>query len=110
MSSPKDINKKFNNAGGQNPPKPPSNHIKPVAMPVSKNRIDELHKQLSKPKTTITLTPMGSVTRKEQSQADRAILTEVEEIRKRLELRRNAAKEAFGRAHDDQTVRRGRRM
>jgi len=94
-------------AGGT--PTPPYQEIKPVARPVSRLQIDDLHKQLSMPKITAEFTPMGAVTRSVNTERDQAIIKEIRVIRKALELRRDAAKQAFERAHENKTVRRGPR-
>lgn len=68
--------------------------------PASKQKIDELYKQLSEPRLVYDRTPMGSVTRQVRSDHDQHILKEIEEIRSRLERRRNNARDDFNRAHD----------
>lgn len=98
----------FNNNSG-NPPRYPNPAYKPVAQPISRMKIDELHAKLSAPRVTRDITPMGEVSRSMRTEQDMKILAEIEENRRRLETRRDAAKEAFQRAHANQTIKRGRK-
>lgn len=107
MSDDTPTNKTFNS--NATPPTPPSPSIKWVAQPVTKKRIDELHKLLSRPRLQCELTPMGPVTRQVRREEDRKILKEIEQTRTRLEARRNAPKEAFQRAKENKTHRPGPR-
>ena len=84
----------------------PGEKIKPVALPASKLRIDDLHKQLSEPRITAEFTPGGDVTRQVRTEHDQAVLKEIEAIRNRLSLRQGAAKQAFNHAKDGTTTRR----
>ncbi|UYV12399.1 MAG: hypothetical protein NCW75_14005 [Phycisphaera sp.] len=93
---PDDTHTGFNDHASPNTPR--DRDIIPVARPVNRAQIDELHKQLSQPKPQQTLTPMGSVAREARTQQDHKILKEIEAIRARLEMRRKAAKQAFERA------------
>lgn len=102
-----DLGKSFGNASTPTEPPKPTRYIKPVARPVSKQQINDLHKLLSTPHLKAEFTPMGAVTRQVRTERDQKILGEIEAIRNRLELRRDAAKEAFARARDNKTVRRG---
>ncbi len=88
-------------------PLPPASTYRPVARPVSKLQIDQLHKQLSKPKPESTLTPTGPAMRQLRDEKDQAIRADVQAIRQRLATRRNALKEAMQRANDNKTMRRG---
>lgn len=89
-----------------NPP-PPSQDFIPVARPVSRAQIQALHKMISTPQIKAEFTPMGARTRQVRTERDEAIIKEIEIRQRQLELRRGAAKQAFTRAHETPTIRRG---
>lgn len=107
MTKSTDLHHAFNHATES--PESTSARIRPVARPVSKQQIEELTRKLSRPRIGAEFTPMSSVTTQVRTERDQSILKEIEAMRQRLESRRNAAKEAFHRAHDNRTIRRGMR-
>jgi hypothetical protein len=107
MNDKPPIDDAFNQSASKTPTLPKD--VKWVAQPVSKKQIDDLHKLLSRPRLACELTPMGPVTRQVRHEEDQKILDKIEQTRQRLEMRRNAAKEAFERAKHNKTHRPGPR-
>ena len=88
------LNKIFGDAA-----EPPGDDNRPVDQPVTRQQLDDLIKRLSTPRLAADFTPSGSVTRQIRTEQDQATMAQIEAIRRRLESRRNEAKEAFERAH-----------
>lgn len=87
-------------AGGGSPPRPPQN-TRLASRPASKVMIMVLQGHLSTPTLEMHLTPMGTAMNHIREENDRRIRAEIEEHRKRLALRQDVAKEAFGRHAPD---------
>lgn len=102
----KDTSKAFNSSSGAIPPNPPATTYKPVAQPISKKQIDELHKQLSKPVPAVDYVPPGSTANDLKKLRVDEIRRKLEEVRRRLGTRKGAAKESFGRGVSNNTIRR----
>ena len=97
-SSAEDAKVKISGLPNQSQPKLPEKTINPVARPVSKQQIDNLYDKLKTPRIQLEHTPMGATTRQVTSKENQEILKEIVTVRQRLEMRRNAAKQAFNRA------------
>lgn len=84
----------------------PAESVRPVAQPSSTVQIEEMSKTLSTPRIAADFTPQGTQTRQVRTERDQETLRKIEEMRSRLESRRNTAKEAFTRGHNNATQRR----
>lgn len=110
------LTESFNSGQGGEPPKhnasaggqqsPPQGY-KPVAMPVSKIQIADLKKRLSMPRIALEFTPQGAATKQVRSNGDKSILDEIRRQHAQLNKRNNTMKEAFDRANENKTIKRG---
>lgn len=69
--------------------------MKPSRTIVSRRAINAMQKQLSQPKTTLEITPLGSVTRSLNPERDRQLALEIKRMQQSLKQNRGKAMTGF---------------
>lgn len=96
MKQSDDLKPVFNNAVSDAPAAAPDLTPEPVSL----KKIQGLLDQLSEPRLVLESTPMGTTSRVTRTENDQKILAEIADMRRRLEERRNKARDEFNMAHD----------